>query len=394
MSIWILYGLTLIGMIIAIRVFLYMAWRNRKQPEPPKEKTFIYVVERRRGVWQREVEINVGKSDSGSTTAPPTKPTAWWRDGEFWHGLSTEMAGAVITTILFTFIIGYVEQQSARNDLRQQLINEMASGDNSTALRAMVLLREEGWLTDGSLADANLFGANLQNADLSGADLSGVDLRSADLSGASLRLANLDGADLRNAVLQEVNTRTAVDPDLIIVEGGRDFLEDVPEIADDPAGETVPSLARAGLLDTWRYAPSTSMAGVDLRGADLRNSDLSFADLRGANLLDADFGGANLYMANLRDAIVDNEVAPAEMTLERLAAMNAGLPIFSRDTLLPHGRKWSSRVDMLRFTDPANDDYLDIGYCQDYANDPVDKPVPNPFRECPLPFVTLPYPPR
>ncbi|MDH5679385.1 MAG: pentapeptide repeat-containing protein [Nitrospinota bacterium] len=56
-----------------------------------------------------------------------------------------------------------------------------------------------------------------------------------------------------------------------------------------------------------RWVISADLAGVDLRGADLRNAflaraDLSFADLRGADLARADLYGVDFGCADLRGA--------------------------------------------------------------------------------------------
>ena len=44
----------------------------------------------------------------------------------------------------------------------QKLITQMREGSNEEALQAVDILREKGWLTDGSLREANLSDANLQ----------------------------------------------------------------------------------------------------------------------------------------------------------------------------------------------------------------------------------------
>jgi len=46
--------------------------------------------------------------------------------------------------------------------------------------------------------------------------------------------------------------------------------------------------------------------GADLRGTDLRRADLRGTDLRGADLLDADMGGCSLHGADLRETRVGN----------------------------------------------------------------------------------------
>lgn len=98
---------------------------------------------------------------------------------------------------------------------KHDLISQLGSPDNHRALQAAHILRERGWLNDGSLRRAALLNANLQSADLRGADLTTADLMranlsKANLSGAMLRRAGLDGADLRGADLSAANLQTAM----------------------------------------------------------------------------------------------------------------------------------------------------------------------------------------
>jgi|SRR5215210_3097775 len=54
---------------------------------------------------------------------------------------------------------------------------------------------------------------------------------------------------------------------------------------------------------------SGSVAGqLDLRGAFLRRTDLSYANLEGANLTGADFTNALFRGANFKDAILDGTI--------------------------------------------------------------------------------------
>jgi hypothetical protein len=123
-----------------------------------------------------------------------------------------------------------------------KLIQQMRSRDYKTAKKAVQVLREIRWLTDGSLrganlSEANLFRANLHKADLRGADLSFANLLGADLRAADLRKADLRGADLTRADLSYAN-----------------------------------------------------LVGANLRRADLNGANLSGANLSGANLSEANIG--------------------------------------------------------------------------------------------------------
>lgn len=157
----------------------------------------------------------------------------WW--GDWFQGVSTEMVGAAMTTIFFTFIVGAVEQQQNI----QRLKEDMASEINIQALSAVDELARADALQDGTLRggvfafanldDATLFNAdlqdtnffnailsnaelpeaNLQNANLQAADLTNADLDSVLLMNANLSTANLQGADLSNALLDSANLTNA-----------------------------------------------------------------------------------------------------------------------------------------------------------------------------------------
>ncbi|MBN1313571.1 MAG: pentapeptide repeat-containing protein [Anaerolineae bacterium] len=91
----------------------------------------------------------------------------------------------------------------------EQLIQEVGSKNNNTALRAVTRLRQLGCLTDGTLARAKLRGANLQGAQLSYADLKQAFLGWAKLQDAVMVGVNLDGAILWSANLQGANLEKA-----------------------------------------------------------------------------------------------------------------------------------------------------------------------------------------
>jgi hypothetical protein len=108
----------------------------------------------------------------------------------------------------------FIRQEDA-DEYKRTIIHQMTGPDNDLALAAVRAARIEGWLTDGSLQNANLVWANLEDAALERADLRGailteVNLRGAVLIGANLRRAylirgNLQLADLRDADLEEAN---------------------------------------------------------------------------------------------------------------------------------------------------------------------------------------------
>jgi uncharacterized protein YjbI with pentapeptide repeats len=86
----------------------------------------------------------------------------------------------------------------------EEVLNRFHSTSKRTALEALEILRERGWLTDGSLQGtamcrAVLHGANLYNANLCCGRLHQADPQWANLSrvnfrGAKLSLGNLSGS--------------------------------------------------------------------------------------------------------------------------------------------------------------------------------------------------------
>ncbi len=201
---------------------------------------------------------------------------------------------------------------------KAELIKKLGSTDKEKAQKAVKKLKQKGWLYDGSLRgaylmEANLSGADLNRAVLQGARMQWANLEKADLSEASLQEADLSNANLCNANLEGRIKRPAV-------------------IDINSKSGALPGLHRACLR------------GADLREANLfrnslREADLDHADLQGADLRGADLRGAILFGAKLRDAKIDSKTK------------------FDETTVLPSGSKWTSDVDITRFTDPEHSDF-------------------------------------
>ena len=92
------------------------------------------------------------------------------------------------------------EQDDKQREI-DRLTKQIREGSNTDALKAVDELRERGWLTDGSLQNADLVGANLYDSDLSFAELEFADLTNANLVKAYAPSANLADAKLANANL-------------------------------------------------------------------------------------------------------------------------------------------------------------------------------------------------
>lgn len=128
----------------------------------------------------------------------------WW--AEFWQGISTEMVGAIMTTIIFGVALVFFQESQAEQRLREDLIFQMSSPTNSFAIQAVRRMDREGWLADGTLHGADLANGDLSAARLNGASMIGVNLTDTDLSDAFLTNTLLVGAvmedvDLSNAFL-------------------------------------------------------------------------------------------------------------------------------------------------------------------------------------------------
>lgn len=171
----------------------------------------------------------------------------------------------------------------------RQLTSQIRHGDNKAALRAIDELRQQGWLTDGSLREADLHGANLHGADLHGAVLRNANLNRANLTRANLRDAFLMSATIRYADLTDtlLNEAVLIDANM----HGSVLHGTVLREAD---------LTRSTLTRT--VLTGTDMYGVELRGADLSNADLSRTFLQKAIFYRAILTYANFVAANLKDA--------------------------------------------------------------------------------------------
>jgi hypothetical protein len=155
-------------------------------------------------------------------------PQSW---GANWlQGMSTEMTGALIATILFGVVIGYLEERDNKETLRNEniralLMVDMGGLDNAEALHAVDRLRQYGWLTNGTLKDTPLIDANLANANLESAYLRGVIFTNAILTGADLRGANLRGAIFTGADLAGAQLDAAVYDEKTVLPDGSFWAE-------------------------------------------------------------------------------------------------------------------------------------------------------------------------
>jgi len=201
-----------------------------------------------------------------------------YRPGKFLEGfaanISTSLAGIAITVLIIDYLNERWREEIESQRLKSQLIREMGSPDSGIALRAVQELSASGFLTDGSLVEANLGNANLARADLKGANL-----QRANLSGAKLQWAKLSSANLQYADLQWADLTSA---DL--------------NWADLRGAELRGANLREAKMDIVK------LSEADLRSADLSKTVLTSVDLSGANLREANLSGTLFFETNLKQA--------------------------------------------------------------------------------------------
>lgn len=218
-------------------------------------------------------------------------------------GLVPEAIGIVFTVL----ILDRVYQNHEEKKYKQQIIQEMASLDNSTALRAAETINSKGWAQDGSLIEARLREANLENirmdsANLHHSHLVGINLRNGKMYRTDFSRVQMSDSDLRYGRFNISNFENAMASDV-------DFRD-------------------CNLV-------SCNFQNAGLFGCDFENANLENADLRGAVLI-----GANLEGAKLGDEYGYSFTVKID-----------------EDTTLPDGYSWQKNTDLTRFTDPYHPDF-------------------------------------
>ncbi len=181
------------------------------------------------------------------------------------------------------------------DQLKQDLIKQMGSSDNSIALGAVEKLRAKGWLFDGSLEGADLREANLSEVDLSGASLVGVNLYRANLIRANLVQANLSGADLQRCELVEAKLMAANLPNSKLTGAGLENAD----------------LRNADLSHSYMWSTSFERANLhetNLSHCHINHSYLIHTDLSKADLRNTIFTKTTSFNADFSNAICANTI--------------------------------------------------------------------------------------
>ena len=142
---------------------------------------------------------------------------------DFYANVSASLVTITLTVLTIDWLNERRAEQEAMQQLKKQLIQDMASQVNQIAVRASEKLRARGWLEDGSLKGVSFGGAGLQGVDLRKADLRETDLHTANMREANLRSAKLEDAlytdedlvkasSLKGAILSDYGVVSSTQP--------------------------------------------------------------------------------------------------------------------------------------------------------------------------------------
>jgi uncharacterized protein YjbI with pentapeptide repeats len=139
----------------------------------------------------------------------------------------------------------------------------------------------------------DLKGVNFSKRGLSHADLSEANLSNVNFMGANLNYANLKNANLSNANLKGVNLRLTTN---ITCEQIKSAVIDESTLFPDYI-----YMEELSTCENLKHGK-----GLDLKGANFSQKELTYADLSEANLSNVNFMGTNLNYANLKNANLSN----------------------------------------------------------------------------------------
>lgn len=173
------------------------------------------------------------------------------------RGMGPELAGIVIAAVT----IDALNEKRQRDNRKAQLIRQLGSRYRDVTEVALLELKHEGWLYDGTLRGVDLTGADLSGADLHGVALNNAQLPSVNLAKANLQRTNLSDTGLPGAILS-----------------GADLMGAILDRA---------SLRGASLVEArlWRASfVQASIRRADLKSAFLWEAKLDASDMRDTKL--------------------------------------------------------------------------------------------------------------
>ncbi len=263
-------------------------------------------------------------------------------DAGYGTNLYTEFISIAVTVFIIDILNRRRDERRREQELREQLVLDLHSPNNSTAIEAIHKMHVRDWLSgeESPLRKGVFFEVDWRNAQLSGSDL-----ESAKFFGARLEGADLSAAYLYFAYMSQINLAKAK---------LRDAYLDCADLSFACLEGT--NLSSASLLDT------------ELKSANLNDADCSWANFEGANLeyttmTYSDFDHVNLEKANLRNANLEGasfcnaNLKGASLYDAHLKDVDLVNVKFDENTTLPHGGEWTHDTDMDQFTDPDHCDY-------------------------------------
>ena len=259
---------------------------------------------------------------------------------DLYANLATSLFSIAITVLL---IDALAERRAAAQE-KTRILEQLRSQSNDFALEALRLARVKGWTDDGAMITIDVSSANLAHADLSKVYLSQADLSNANFAGANFYCAKLNGiwatsadfteanfwnadltrgkfwrakfvrAQLRGATLIRAHAREADFTNALLYEADLSDAELFTAVFRN-ANLSFAILRRvafeqdsvAGANFYRARLDGAFLRGLDLRGAEMRETsligaDLAAARLQGCKLEGADATGASFDRADLRNA--------------------------------------------------------------------------------------------
>lgn len=204
---------------------------------------------------------------------------------EVYANFSAEFISIAITILL----INYLYDSKEKQNLKKRLIRDLGSEERSTCSNALLELKENGWLTDGTLKNAKLSNANLMNLDLSGADLEGVNLDNAELSNAILKNVNLKNARLCKTILSNANLSNSNLTDAIL-QGAQLYETKLNQINIENA-----DFVNANLR-------LTQMSECVFNNCKFEYVDFELSNLSSSKFTSCNMSRANFQSSNIKDA--------------------------------------------------------------------------------------------
>ena len=186
-------------------------------------------------------------------------------------------------------------EEMPEDEQRAILVERLHSTNRHEVIESLDMLREFGWLYDGSLEGGDLREVNFSEMNLEGAQLMGVNFSGSELQGAVFREANLENSAIYGANLSGASFQGA-------------------------------HLVNADIVES-------DVRGARFVGANLSGTELVYSNFEEANFNEADLSGANLEQSNLRWSIIDGTR-------------------FSVETILPDGQHWQTYTNMGRYLLP------------------------------------------